>query len=140
MQQKWGTQKGKNMTIKMKFSRNNTGSITMYDGEEIQHNHEKSFCLISLSEEEPDQIIHTLNKEFPADHVAVFLWPKGNGDFSNPMLKYACNHARFIVVDKKDTPLFLEEEHLIEKKTYVVTEQETWEDIFVRIKKERFPD
>jgi len=126
------------MTIKMKFSRNNTGSITMYDGEEIQHNHEKSFCLISLSEEEPDQIIHTLNKQFPEDHVAVFLWPKGNGDFSNPMLKYACAHARFIVVDKKDTPLFLEEEHLDEKKTYVVTEQETWEDIFGRIKTERF--
>ena len=82
----------------------------------------------------------TLNRLFPTDHVAVFLWPKGNGDFSNPMLKYACNHARFTVVDKKDTPLFLEEDVLIEKKTYVVTEQETWEDIFVRIKKERFPD
>jgi hypothetical protein len=43
-------------------------------------------------------------------------------------------------VDKKATPLFLEEDVLIEKKTYVVTEQETWEDIFARIKKERFPD
>ena len=112
----------------------------MYDGEEIQHNHKKSFCLVSLSEEEPDQIIHTLNKVFPADHVAVFLWPKSNGDFSNPMLKYACVHARFTVVDKKATPLFLEEDVLIEKKTYVVSEQETWEDIFARIKKERFPD
>ena len=48
--------------------------------------------------------------------------------------------ARFIVVDKKDTPLFLEEEHLIENKTYVVSEQETWDDIFVRIRKEKFPD
>jgi len=135
-----GHLKAKIMTIKMKFSRNNTGSITVYDGEEIAYNHEKSFCLISLSEEEPEQIIHTLNKLFPTDHVAVFIWPKGNGDFSNPMLKYACVHARFIVVDKKDTPLFLEEEHLIENKTYVVTEQETWEDIFVRIKAKRFPD
>jgi hypothetical protein len=100
LQQKWGTQKGKNMTIKMKFSRN--------------------------------------NKVFPTDHVAVFLWPKGNGDFSNPMLKHACVHARFTVVDKKATPLFLEEDVLVEKKTYVVTEQETWEDIFTRIKKDKF--
>jgi hypothetical protein len=41
-------------------------------------------------------------------------------------------------VDKKDTPLFLEEDVLVEKKTYVVTEQETWEDIFTRIKKDKF--
>ena len=112
----------------------------MYDGEEIAYNHQKSFCLIGLAEEEPEQIIWTLNKIFPKDQVAVFLWPKGNGDFSNPMLKHACVHARFTVVDKKATPLFLEEDVLVEKKTYVVTEQETWEDIFARIKKERFPD
>jgi hypothetical protein len=35
------------------------------------------------------------------------------------------------IVDKKDTPLFLEEDVLIEKKTYMVTEQETWEDILL---------
>jgi hypothetical protein len=129
------------MPITIKFSQNNTGSVTIVTpSDDPAHNHPRSFVLLNLSEEIPDQIIHALNRVFPTDHVTVFPWPKGNADWANPWLKRACLLARFIVVDKKDTPLFLEEEHLIENKTYVVSEQETWDDIFVRIRKEKFPN
>ena len=107
------------------------GTITVVTPPSMLNPHKISFCLINLKEEQKNQFATQLNKLFPNDNITVFIYESVSGD--GPWIKQATLKSKFIVADKKDLPLFVEE-LLTNDKTYEVNGERTVEQVFTEIK------
>ena len=128
------------MPYNIKMSQNNKGSVTFVTPpSEVPNTDDKSFTIINVIEEYKDMFAEKINNVFPDSNITVFPWEKGRKDFKQLWLKRACIKCKFIIVDKTGTTNELDE-LLDPKKTYVVTNEITLENIIKKIKEEKFPN
>ena len=129
------------MTMSLKVF-DTLGTITVVTPPSMINPGAISFCLVNLKEEQKNQFAMQLNKIFPNDNVTVFMYDDVNG--KGPWLKQAGTKSRFIVMNKTNLPIFVEEALTdtsnATDKIYEVTKDNDVESIFNKIKKTFFKE
>ena len=116
---------------------NTLGVITLVTPPSMMNPGAISFTLINLKEKQKDQITLQLNKLFPDDNIVVYIYDNLVG---NPnWIKQATEKGRFIVVDKTNLPIFVDE-LLPTDNVYEFNAEQSVESIFNNIKKTHFPE
>ncbi len=111
---------------------NTLGVITLVTPPSMMNPGAISFTLINLKEKQKDQITLQLNKLFPDDNIVVYIYDNLVG---NPnWIKQATEKGRFIVVDKTNLPIFVDE-LLPTDNVYEFNAEQSVESIFNNIKK-----
>ena len=113
------------------------GAITLITPPSMMNPGAISFLLIDLKEEQKNQFAFRFGKIFPNDNISVYIydsgWGKGN------WIDQAVRKSRFIVIDKTNIPIFIDE-LLPTDNVYEYTAEQTVESIFENIKKTHFPE
>jgi|TARA_B100000029_G_scaffold502079_1_gene576719 adenylate kinase family enzyme len=114
------------------------GTITIITPPSMVNPSAISFCLINLKEEQKNQFAVQLNKIFPDDNIIVYM----NDTVSTEAKWYrqAILKARFVVVDKTNLPIFVQELLTDNKKIYEFNGEQSVESIFNKIKTTYFPE
>ena len=113
------------------------GMITLVTPPSMINPGDISFLLIDLKEDQKNQFATQLNTLFPDDDITVFIFDsiQGKGGWINQ----ASQRARFIVVDKTNLPIFIDE-MLPDNKVYEYNADNSVQSIFEQIKQTHFKE
>jgi hypothetical protein len=128
------------MPYNVRMSQKNNGGVTFITPpSDVPNADGKCFAIINVIEEYKDMFAEKINNVFPNNNITVYPWERGRKDYGQLWLKRACDKSNFIIVDKKGTTEELDK-LLDPKKTYVITNEITLENILEKIQKENFPN
>ena len=88
-----------------------------------------SFTLINMEEKEKNQFAKAINKLFPKDNITIFMY---NGSDNQHWLENAISRSKYVLMDKDKSPIWIDE-MAPENKTYVISEQQSVEQVFETI-------
>jgi len=108
------------------------GMVTLVTAPSMINPEKISFTLINLKEKEKDHFARQLHKLFPEDNITIFLC-KGSSDKN--WLDQAMNKSKYVVVNKTDLPIWIDEA-LPGNKCYEVTAEQSIEETFASINAE----
>ena len=106
------------------------GMVTLVTPPSMMNSEKISFTLINLKEKEKNHFAKQLNKVFPNDNVTVYLY---NATGQTGWLKQAISKSKYVMLDRTDAPVWIEE-LVPENKLYLVTKDQTIENTFENIK------
>jgi len=118
------------MTLHMKMF-DTLGMVTLVTPPSMMNSEKISFTLINLKEKEKNHFAKQLNKVFPNDNVTVYLY---NATGQTGWLKQAISKSKYVMLDRTDAPVWIEE-LVPENKLYLVTKDQTIENTFENINK-----
>jgi hypothetical protein len=95
-----------------------------------------SFLLVNLKEEEKDQFATQINNIFPEDNVNVYIIDQ---DCKQGWVDQATQEAKYIIIDKTNIPIWLDE-IISTKKVFEINSEQSVEQAFQNIKKTHFPE
>ena len=113
------------MTMGLKIF-NTPGMVTLVTPPSMANPEKISFTLINLKEKEKDQFAKHLNKLYPDDNIVVYICKK---NIEKDWLLQAIRKSKYILVNKTDLPIWIDEELPI-KKCYEVTAERSIEETF----------
>jgi len=105
---------------------NTPGMVTLVTPPSMANPEKISFTLINLKEKEKDQFAKHLNKLYPDDNIVVYICKK---NIEKDWLLQAIRKSKYILVNKTDLPIWIDEELPI-KKCYEVTAERSIEETF----------
>ena len=108
---------------------NTLGTVTLVTPPSLINPKEIGFVLINLKESQKNEFAVTLNKLFPNDNVTVFLYDHIG---QNAWLRQAIEKSKYIVMDNKDVPIWINE-LLKGRDVHRVDESNTVEQAFSNI-------
>tara|TARA_B100000965_G_C19198870_1_gene586415 strand:+ start:136 stop:504 length:369 start_codon:yes stop_codon:yes gene_type:complete len=88
-----------------------------------------SFTLINMEEKEKNQFAKAINKLFPKDNITIYMY---NGSDNQHWLENAISRSKYVLMDKDKSPIWIDE-MAPENKTYVISEQQSVEQVFETI-------
>ena len=88
-----------------------------------------SFTLINMEEKEKNQFAKAINKLFPKDIITNYMY---NGSDNQHWLENAISRSKYVLMDKDKSPIWIDE-MAPENKTYVISEQQSVEQVFETI-------
>ena len=88
-----------------------------------------SFTLINMEEKEKNQFAKAINKLFPKDNITIYIY---NGSDNQHWLENAISRSKYVLMDKDKSPIWIDE-MAPENKTYVISEQQSVEQVFETI-------
>lgn len=114
------------------------GGITIVTPPSMINPEKISFAIINLKEETQNEFATQLNKVFPEDNLTVYPWhPDDSG--GDRWLRQALSKARFIIVDNKDIPVWVQELlEVFKDKVHTVIDKASIEEEFQKIKNDNF--
>ena len=119
------------MALNMKIL-DTLGMITLVTPPSMMNPEKISFTLINLKENEKDQFAKHLNKIYPNDNIVVYICRK---NIEKVWLTQAMEKSTYVIVDKTNLPIWIDEV-LPVKKCYEVTAEQSIEQTFENINKE----
>ena len=119
------------MPLKLKMF-DTLGMVTLVTPPSMMNGEDVSFTLINLKEKEKNHFAIQLNKIFPKDNVVVYLY---DGVGEKGWLFQAINKCKFVVMDRRNVPIWAEE-MVPDKKKYFIDAEQTVEQVFENIQKE----
>mgnify|MGYP003389057613 FL=1 len=119
------------MALNMKIL-DTLGMITLVTPPSMMNPEKISFTLINLKEKEKDQFAKHLNKIYPNDNIVVYICRK---NIEKGWLSQAIGKSTYVIVDKTNLPIWIDEVLPI-KKCYEVTAEQSIEQTFENINKE----
>ena len=119
------------MALNMKML-DTLGMITLVTPPSMMNPEKISFTLINLKEKEKDQFAKHLNKIYPNDNIVVYICRK---NIEKVWLSQAMGKSTYVIVDKTNLPIWIDEALPI-KKCYEVTVEQSIEQTFENINKE----
>lgn len=119
------------MALNMKIL-DTLGMITLVTPPSMMNPEKISFTLINLKEQEKDQFAKHLNKIYPNDNIVVYICRK---NIEKGWLSQAIGKSTYVIVDKTNLPIWIDEVLPI-KKCYEVTAEQSIEQTFENINKE----
>ena len=119
------------MALNMKIL-DTLGMITLVTPPSMMNPEKISFTLINLKEKEKDQFAKHLNKIYPNDNIVVYICRK---NIEKVWLSQAMGKSTYVIVDKTNLPIWIDEVLPI-KKCYEVTAEQSIEQTFENINKE----
>tara|TARA_B100001057_G_scaffold340892_1_gene341693 strand:+ start:652 stop:1020 length:369 start_codon:yes stop_codon:yes gene_type:complete len=118
------------MALKLKMF-DTLGMVTLVTPPSMMNSEKTSFTLVNLKEKEKNHFAVQLNKLFPDDNVTVYIYDTvGN----NGWLKQAMDKSKFVIADKKNTPIWIEE-MMPQGRCHMISEERTLEQTFEEIQK-----
>ena len=108
------------------------GMVTLVTPPSMMNPEKISFTLINLKEKEKDQFAKHLNKIYPNDNIVVYICRK---NIEKSWLSQAIGKSTYVIVDKTNLPIWIDEALPI-KKCYEVTVEQSIEQTFENINKE----
>jgi hypothetical protein len=109
------------------------GTMTVVTPPSMMNPEKLSFTIINLQEKEKNHFAKALNKLFPNDNVTVYIYD--NPGYQS-WLAEAITKSNYVIMEKDKVPIWIEE-MAPEKKTYYVSQEQTIEQTFEIINKER---
>jgi hypothetical protein len=109
------------------------GTMTVVTPPSMLNPEKLSFTIINLQEKEKNHFAKALNKLFPNDNVTVYIYD--NPGYQS-WLAEAITKSNYVIMEKDKVPIWIEE-MAPEKKTYYVSQEQTIEQTFEIINKER---
>ena len=109
------------------------GAMTVVTPPSMMNPEKLSFTIINLQEKEKNHFAKELNKLFPNDNVTVYIYD--NPGYQS-WLEQAITKSNYVIMEKDKVPIWIEE-MAPEKKTYYVSKEQTIEQTFQIINKER---
>tara|TARA_B100001175_G_C19488622_1_gene631310 strand:+ start:518 stop:886 length:369 start_codon:yes stop_codon:yes gene_type:complete len=109
------------------------GTMTVVTPPSMMNPEKLSFTIINLQEKEKNHFAKELNKLFPNDNVTVYIYD--NPGYQS-WLEQAITKSNYVIMEKDKVPIWIEE-MAPEKKTYYVSKEQTIEQTFQIINKER---
>jgi len=109
------------------------GTLTVVTPPSMMNPEKLSFTIINLQEKEKNHFAKELNKLFPNDNVTVYIYD--NPGYQS-WLEQAITKSNYVIMEKDKVPIWIEE-MAPEKKTYYVSQEQTIEQTFQIINKER---
>ena len=109
------------------------GTMTVVTPPSMMNPEKLSFTIINLQEKEKNHFAKELNKLFPNDNVTVYIYD--NPGYQS-WLAEAITKSNYVIMEKDKVPIWIEE-MAPEKKTYYVSQEQTIEQTFEIINKER---
>ena len=109
------------------------GTMTVVTPPSMMNPEKLSFTIINLQEKEKNHFAKELNKLFPNDNVTVYIYD--NPGYQS-WLEQAITKSNYVIMEKDKVPIWIEE-MAPEKKTYYVSQEQTIEQTFEIINKER---
>ena len=88
-----------------------------------------SFTLINMEEKEKNQFAKAINKLFPKDNITIYMY---NGSDNQYWIEDAISRSKYVLMDKDKSPIWINE-MAPENKTYVISEQQSVEQVFETI-------
>ena len=88
-----------------------------------------SFTLINMEEKEKNQFAKAINKLFPKDNITIYMY---NGSDNQHWLENAISRSKYVLMDTDKSPIWIDE-MAPENKTYVISEQQSVEQVFETI-------
>jgi len=119
------------MALNMKIL-DTLGMVTLVTPPSMMNPEKISFTLINLKEKEKDQFAKQLNKIYPNDNIVVYICRK---NIEKDWLSQAIGKSTYVIVDKTNLPIWIDEVLPI-KKCYEVTAEQSIEQTFKNINKE----
>ena len=119
------------MALNMKIL-DTLGMVTLVTPPSMMNPEKISFTLINLEEKEKDQFAKHLNKIYPNDNIVVYICRK---NIEKDWLSQAIGKSTYVIVDKTNLPIWIDEVLPI-KKCYEVTAEQSIEQTFKNINKE----
>jgi len=119
------------MALNMKIL-DTLGMVTLVTPPSMMNPEKISFTLINLKEKEKDQFAKHLNKIYPNDNIVVYICQK---NAEKGWLSQAIGKSTYVIVDKTNLPIWINEALPI-KKCYEVTAEQSIEKTFENINKE----
>ena len=119
------------MALNMKIL-DTLGMVTLVTPPSMMNPEKISFTLINLKEKEKDQFAKHLNKIYPNDNIVVYICKK---NIEKGWLSQAIRKSTYVIVDKTNLPIWIDEALPI-KKCYEVTAEQSIEQTFENINKE----
>jgi len=119
------------MALNMKIL-DTLGMVTLVTPPSMMNPEKISFTLINLKEKEKDQFAKHLNKIYPNDNIVVYICQK---NAEKGWLSQAMGKSTYVIVDKTNLPIWIDEALPI-KKSYEVTAEQSIEQTFENINKE----
>jgi len=119
------------MALNMKIL-DTLGMVTLVTPPSMMNPEKISFTLINLKEKEKDQFAKHLNKIYPNDNIVVYICRK---NIEKDWLSQAIGKSTYVIVDKTNLPIWIDEVLPI-KKCYEVTAEQSIEQTFKNINKE----
>jgi hypothetical protein len=119
------------MALNMKIL-DTLGMVTLVTPPSMMNPEKISFTLINLKEKEKDQFAKHLNKIYPNDNIVVYICRK---NIEKSWLSQAIGKSTYVIVDKTNLPIWIDEALPI-KKCYEVTVEQSIEQTFENINKE----
>ena len=119
------------MALNMKML-DTLGMVTLVTPPSMMNPEKISFTLINLKEKEKDQFAKQLNKIYPNDNIVVYICRK---NIEKDWLSQAIGKSTYVIVDKTNLPIWIDEVLPI-KKCYEVTAEQSIEQTFKNINKE----
>ena len=102
------------------------GMVTLVTPPSMMNPEKISFTLINLKEKEKDQFAKQLNKIYPNDNIVVYFCRK---NIEKGWLSQAISKSTYVIVDKTNLPIWIDEALPI-KKCYEVTAEQPIEETF----------
>jgi len=102
------------------------GMVTLVTPPSMMNPEKLSFTLINLKEKEKDQFAKHINKIYPNDNIVVYICQK---NAEKGWLLQAMGKSTYVIVDKTNLPIWIDEELPI-KKCYEVTAEQSIEQTF----------
>jgi hypothetical protein len=119
------------MALNMKIL-DTLGMVTLVTPPSMMNPEKISFTLINLKEKEKDQFAKHLNKIYPNDNIVVYICKK---NVEKGWLSQVIGKSTYVIVDKTNLPIWIDEALPI-KKCYEVTVEQSIEQTFENINKE----
>ncbi len=102
------------------------GMVTLVTPPSMINPEKIGFTLINLKEKEKDQFAKHLNKIYPNENIVVYICRK---NIEKVWLSQAIRKSTYVIVDKTDLPIWIDEALPI-KKCYEVTAERSIEETF----------
>ena len=116
------------MALNMKIL-DTLGMSTLVTPPSMMNPEKISFTMINLKEKEKDQFAKHLNKIYPNDNIVVYICRK---NIEKGWLSQAIGKSTYVIVDKTNLPIWIDEVLPI-KKCYEVTAEQSIEQTFENI-------
>ena len=113
------------MALKLKMF-DTLGMVTLVTPPSMMNPEKISFTLINLKEKEKDQFAKHLNKIYPNDNIVVYICRK---NIEKGWLSQAIGKSTYVIVDKTNLPIWIDDVLPI-KKCYEVTAEQSIEQTF----------
>tara|TARA_E500000318_G_C3545688_1_gene206595 strand:+ start:122 stop:490 length:369 start_codon:yes stop_codon:yes gene_type:complete len=113
------------MALNMKIL-DTLGMVTLVTPPSMINPEKIGFTLINLKEKEKDQFAKHLNKIYPNENIVVYICRK---NIEKVWLSQAIRKSTYVIVDKTDLPIWIDEALPI-KKCYEVTAERSIEETF----------